>query len=252
MINESLLIQPTDSNYRINVIVKNETVSTNLDARELIKKGLYHPTLIIAESQTGGRGRQGKSFISPKGGLYFSLCLNVGKAIETVMGVTSCAAVAVCRAIDKTVGVSCGIKWVNDIYLDGGKLCGILVESVNDYEKMVTEHLIIGIGVNTGYAPTADCNYKISALNGMVSREVLCTAITKELIKVIDNDFNFKKYSEEYRRRSIVLGHEVEFNDNGMTCCGIAHEITDSGALSIKCGERFILLQSGEISLRLK
>lgn len=236
------------------VVVMSETVSTNADAREIAKAGLARPLLVLAEAQSGGRGRQGKVFHSPRGGLYMTLALPCGLPLTDTVGVTSCAAVAVARAVEKTSGAPCGIKWVNDIYLCGGKLCGILVESVNDYAKMTSEILLIGVGVNLTAAPAvtdsdvkavslAECGYPCD-------RDELCAAITSELLEVRERAFDFAQYSHEYREKSIALGHEVTFMQNGVTFSGQAVGITDSGALTVNCGSRIMTLDSGEIHLR--
>ena len=125
----------------VRVITKELTVSTNNDAKEMIN---FSPsdTLITSEKQTGGRGRQGKSFSSPEGGLYMTLLLRCGMPITTAVGATSCSAVAVSRAIKNVCGIDTGIKWVNDIYAGGKKLCGILTEAVNDYSRGISEYLV--------------------------------------------------------------------------------------------------------------
>lgn len=240
----------------VDVIAKQSTASTNSDARELAKSGLTHPLLILAETQTGGRGRQGKVFHSPEGGLYMTLALPCGLPISDIIGVTSCAAVAVAHAIEKVSGAVCGIKWVNDIYLSGGKLCGILVESVNDYAKMTSETLIIGIGVNLTAAPTVtDSSVKAVSLaecGFSCERDELCVCITRELLKMRENSFDFTKYVGEYREKSIVIGHEVTFVRSGKSYSGTAEEITDTGALVVNCVGETMTLDSGEIHLRVK
>ncbi len=251
MINESN-IRVMLNGRDIDITVKKHTVSTNADLRELIKGHMTRPALIVAESQSGGRGRSGRSFLSPEGGLYMTLGLPVRLPIERALSVTSCTAVALCRAIESVTAAECGIKWVNDIYLQGGKLAGILIESINDYEKMLSEYLIIGIGVNTGEAPTVDADYTISALHDPSIRERLCAAITDEIFGVISSGCDFSIYADEYRLRSTVLGKEISFTENGNTVCGTATEITNTGALEVRCDDEVRLLQSGEISLRVK
>lgn len=240
----------------VDVVVKAETSSTNSDAREAVKSGLARPLLILAEKQTGGRGRQGKVFHSPAGGLYMTLALPCGLPLSDIIGATSCTAVAVVRAIEQVSGAVCGIKWVNDIYLGGGKLCGILIESVNDYTKMTSETLIIGIGVNIEETPlVTDSSVRAVSLSECgfsCGRDVLCAAIVRELLTVRENSFDFKKYVDEYRARSIVLGHEVTFVQNGISYCGTAESITDTGALVVNCSGMTHTLDSGEIHLRLK
>lgn len=238
----------------ITFIRKEETVSTNSDAREICR-GLTSPAVIIADRQSGGRGRQGKTFHSPKGGLYMTVVLPCGLPIEKSIGVTSCTAVCVCKAVEKLTNAVCGIKWVNDIYLNSRKLAGILVESINNYEKMVSDYLIIGIGVNLIETPeVTDSSVRaVSLLEAgyRADRDELCGAILGEILGMQDEEFDFSSYADEYAARSIVLGHEITFTKNGTWCQGYAKSITPTGGLLVCCGDEEIVLDSGEISLRI-
>lgn len=238
------------TSFGTNLIFKPETVSTNADARLLAKSGVRIPTVILADRQTGGKGRAGKSFESPAGGLYMTLLIPSGEKISHIMGATSCAAVAVCRSLKRVYGVDCGIKWVNDIFYEGGKLCGILTESVNDYNTMTSEYLMIGVGVNTGGAPSVECGYKVSSLNSPDKRFELCAEITKELIFMANSRFDLKSCIDEYRRLSLVIGRELTFTENGTEYRGTAEGITDSASLIVKCQDGIHELKSGEISIR--
>ena len=158
----------------VKVVTKELTGSTNNDAKEMIDSSPAD-TLITSEKQTGGRGRQGKSFSSPEGGLYMTLLLRCGMPITTAVGATSCSAVAVSRAIKNVCGIDTGIKWVNDIYAGGKKLCGILTEAVNDYSRGISEYLVIGIGINVLSTPvvpssSVECT-SLSELGYTASRE---------------------------------------------------------------------------------
>ena len=189
----------------VQLIEKEETVSTSTDCKDMIRAhSPTHPVLILAHTQTGGRGRQGKSFSSPRGGLYMSLALRTETELTQTVRVTSAAAVAVCRAIRTVCGLACEIKWVNDIYKNGNKLCGILTEAINDYTRGTTKYLIIGVGVNLTEHPTEINATDLFAETGQaVDRDRLCAEITKELLAILDQikggDF---AYMEEYRRRS--------------------------------------------------
>ena len=238
----------------INVIAKEETGSTSSDARKFADTNPSSPALFVADRQTGGRGRQGKSFISPEGGLYMSLLLPVNMPIRQTIGATSCAAVAVRRAIRNVSGAECGIKWINDLYLSGGKLCGILAESVNDYETMTSRYLIIGVGINMTTAPELndpstravslwECGYS-------ASKEELCAEVVHELMKTYRLGFDFSIYAEEYRSHSILLGQEISFLRNGATEYGVAQSITDRGALEVRCQDKTVILDSGEVTVR--
>ena len=109
----------------------------------------YHRAIIAAESQTAGRGRLGRTFVSPaKTGIYISIIYAPSGGITNPAKITAFSAVAVCRAIKKLYGISCQIKWINDIYANGKKICGILTEGFTNFETGTIESAIIGIGIN--------------------------------------------------------------------------------------------------------
>lgn len=123
--------------------------STNLMAKKMALAGAAHGTVVLAEEQTQGRGRLGRSFYSPKGcGLYMSILLRPNRTKDTAILTTTAAAAAVCRALAGTFGIEAEIKWVNDIYVGGRKICGILTEGVTDFETGSIEALVVGIGIN--------------------------------------------------------------------------------------------------------
>ena len=238
--------------FSLDVTVKRTTGSTNTDGKALCRAGIRRAALIVADEQTGGRGRCGKSFISPTGGLYMSLVLPLGAPVSDAVMATSCSAVAVCRAMER-FGLTCGIKWVNDIYADGRKLCGILVEAVNDYRTMKTESLIVGIGVNIESAPVLCGDVKAVSLRerGCTADATdLCAAIAEEMLALYHDGFDFSSLCEEYVSRSVVLGREITFIENGVTRSGTAIEIGEKGELIVDCGSETEVLSSGEISVR--
>lgn len=109
----------------------------------------YHRAIIAAESQTAGRGRLGRTFVSPaKTGIYISIIYAPSGGITNPAKITAFSAVAVCRAIKELYGISCQIKWINDIYANGKKICGILTEGFTNFETGTIESAIIGIGIN--------------------------------------------------------------------------------------------------------
>ena len=118
--------------------------STNTKAISLAREGADE-AVVIAAKQTGGRGRMGSSFLSPEGGLYLSVLTSRLKAGDGVLALTPAAALAVRRSICRTYGLSCGIKYPNDLLLEGRKLCGILCESVSCGERF---SVVIGAGIN--------------------------------------------------------------------------------------------------------
>lgn len=237
----------------IDVIVKKTTVSTNSDGKELLRRGASGPTLIVSGEQSGGRGRQGKTFISPAGGLYMTLALPVDIPLSDSAAATSCVAVAVCRALEG-FGAECGIKWVNDIYAHGRKLCGILVEAENDYSSMRTKSLVIGIGINFAISPSTGGDVSpisLSELGCTADMEDVCAAVVREIMEIRRSGFDFSVIHGEYIRRSLVLGREITFTENGITRTGIGEAIGEKGELIVHSAGETVVLSSGEISLRL-
>jgi len=131
----------------VNIIRYNEVSSTNALMRERAKTGL-HGDVIVADCQTDGKGTQGRSFFSPNGGLYFSLLLKSfpTAATDILITLTKLTAVAIRRAILSDLGIACKIKKINDIYLNGKKVCGISAESKIEGEEI--KHIILGVGIN--------------------------------------------------------------------------------------------------------
>ena len=239
----------------IKTLILDDTVSTNSDAREMIKNCAPTPILVTAESQSGGRGRMGKTFISPRGGLYMTIALPSNVPIVQASEATPAAAVALIRAIGSFCGIDCGIKWVNDIYANGKKLAGILVESLNDYSTMKSKHLIIGIGVNITTTPTVTDSIvsaiSLADLGIRAAPETLCAAIVREVLQIAESGFTAAPYIDEYRRFSIVLGREITFTSNGESRIGTVSAIRDNGSLEVLCENETLILSGGEISVRL-
>ena len=240
------------SSIPVAVSVFSELDSTNNEAKRRAVDGVDKPALIIAEKQSAGRGRMGRSFYSPDGtGLYMSLLLSIDGGFQNTVGITSAAAVATVRAIRRVCGVETGIKWVNDIYIDNKKIAGILAESFSVGERFFT---VIGIGVNMY---TSDFPDELQGRAGSImakdgNRSELAIAITEELVSLIRGLPN-KDFMQEYRKNSIVLGKEVSFVENGESFSGFADSISDDGALTVILENRDThILKSGEISLRVK
>lgn len=217
----------------------NRIDSTNNEAKIRIEKGIKLPALFIAKSQTAGKGTRGRNFYSDGGGLYMSLAL---KTDETkVQRLTVLAAVAVAQSIEALTGKNVGIKWVNDIYLGGKKLCGILCERVNDA-------VVIGIGVNLFVKEFPDEIKDIAVnLGGSISPEKLAKEITNRILGLICSGQEFIEY---YRSKSVLLGKEVSYVLNGNLYTGMAVDIDDSGALIVKDSEQnTAILSSGDVTL---
>ena len=214
--------------------------STSSECRRQLEAGEKR-CLVLAERQTGGRGRQGRDFFSPAGrGLYFSLLFAPKGGIAAADGFTAYAAVCVRRAILDCCGIDCGIKWVNDLYLGGKKVCGILTEAVGDA-------LIVGVGIDIlpGELP-AELTETAGALGVDCDRNALCAAIVNGLLAWDGGD---RRFLTEYRAASVVLGREIAFQKNGEERRGVARDLAPDGSLIAEVGGVLCRLDSGEVRL---
>ncbi len=216
--------------------------------------------LAVAEKQENGRGRSGKSFYSPVGhGLYMSMLLKDEKAVSDNLATVK-ACLAVCRAIDRITGTDkqngVGIKWVNDIYYGGKKLCGILCERAQGYDGKA--YVVIGIGVNLffdrGEAPKdiRDIAGSVFDISGVeYDALTLCAEITNELEKLFVQDVETTNILSEYKGRSIILGHEISVMQGDEVKRAAALDICEDGSLLVRYEDGFTAkLCGGEVSIR--
>lgn len=231
--------------------------STNKEARRYARSGGDAPALFVANGQSEGRGRLGRSFYSPVGtGLYMTLLMDVtADRAESITRLTSLAAVAVTDALREVTNISSRIKWVNDIYIDGKKVCGILAESFFEADR---RYVALGVGINldTSVFP-ADIsdiagNIGVRATDSLKAR--LSEAVAKRILRLYAlAEGGDLSYMVAYRERSAVLGRRVTFSQNGESREGVAVSVNDDGGLEVRLDNGCtVLLSSGEITVRLK
>ena len=221
--------------------------STNKRLKEMAQKNdLPEGTCLIANEQTEGRGRLGRSFISPPGtGIYMSMLVRPRGAISDIGEITAWTAVAVHNAILKAYGVDTGIKWVNDLFIGGRKMTGILTEMTIEGEIGMISNVIIGIGVNVNQEQTdfpdeiADTATSIKASTGLspLPRAKLAAEMIRELDKMISLWPEGRiDYLETYRRCCITLGNEVTVSNyaTGETKEAFALDINDDFSLKVR------------------
>ncbi len=232
--------------------------STNTLLFERAKQGEKDKTVIVARHQTGGRGRRGKSFFSPNGtGLYMSLLTRKALSLDTINYLTPAVAVAVAKAIESVADKKCGIKWVNDIYIEGKKVAGILTETKYDFKKGELCFAVIGIGINLT-VPKGDFPDELKNIAAAVFEECCDddrTKMMKEVILNLDgilNNFDPKRFMNEYRSRSILDGKEITVASPDGEVRATAIEVDDEARLVIKVGGEKAALSSGEVSIRLE
>ncbi len=227
--------------------------STNTYIKNLPVKERVDGLIVVADKQTAGRGRMGKTFKSDGKGIYMSFVIKTDCAVSEAVVLTSFAAVSVCRAIEKVCGINAGIKWVNDIVYGGRKLCGILTEAVN-VSGDKAECFIIGIGVNVNEEKfTDDLKDKAVSLkmilNRNVDKEKLLLALKEELNEMKVSCFNDKEnFYNEYIKRSVMFGKTVVLNCDDIPAEVIG--IDKNYALAVKYGNGEIKkVNSGDISV---
>ena len=246
--------QALDPGYQDIPLILLDTIdSTNQEAKRRLLDHAKHRTVIFSEEQTQGRGRLGRSFYSPAcTGLYFSAILLPNLPLEQVGCLTVAAANAVCRGLEELGVKQPGIKWVNDIYIKGKKVCGILTEGSSHWETGVLESAVVGIGINVS---TLEFPGELGQKAGSV---FLAPGLRSRLAgRVLSHLFALTEpvrpaaLMEEYKQRCIVLGKTVRYQLQGKEHQAMAVDINEAGNLIVEENGARQVLSSGEISVRL-
>ena len=226
----------------------------------------YHRAIIIAESQSAGRGRLGRTFVSPqKTGIYISVIYAPKGGITNPARLTACAAVAICRAIKN---YNPQIKWINDIFVCSKKVCGILAEGVANFESGMIESAVIGIGINIKKNKTA-FNGELADVAGTledasdikISRTQVASEIAGQVLEIFEEDASseaaHKAIIKEYKEASFLLGKELTvfplIGDKKSSYKATATDIDENAGLIVTLpdGTKKVL-NSGEVTLRSK
>lgn len=238
--------------------VYDEIDSTNIKAKAMALEGAPHGTVIFADCQTAGRGRLGRTFVSPPGsGIYMSIILRPAADLGKAMLITTATAAAVCKAVREVTGKDAGIKWVNDIYIGEKKICGILTEAMTDFESGNLESVIVGIGINFKADPEAfpeDVLERISWIyeseDAAVTRNRLAAAVADETLSVCER-LDDRAFLDYYREHAIMLNKDIVYIRGNERRAAHTLDIDENGGLIVMLpdGERKVL-SSGEISIR--
>ena len=248
-------LDSTDTERKI--IVLDETDSTNNEAKKLAAEGAVHGTVVIADSQTAGRGRLDRQFVSPAGkGLYMSIIIRPESDIKFAPMITSAAAVAAAIAVENICGSEVQIKWVNDLYMNGKKICGILTEAAVNTDGKSLEYVIVGIGINVrSISDELDDELKLRASSiedetgKILDRNVLCAAVLNELDTWLGK-IEDRSYITEYRQREFLTGKRIIAESGGKIITGTAVGIDRNANLMVELPNGDIInLNSGEANL---
>lgn len=236
------------------------TDSTNTQAKHLAKAGAPHGTVLIADSQTGGRGRMGRTFVSPAGqGIYLSVILRPSCPPDRLMHLTCAVAVAMCDAVESVAGFRPGAKWINDLVCGGRKLGGILTELSLDTATGLTEYAVVGIGINCNQqlshfpAELQDMAGSLQMVTGQpVDRAALAAAMITALWQMDKQLLTDKPgLMARYRTDCITLGQDVAVHGADTLWHGKAIDMDADGALLIRRPDGSLCtVGSGEVSVR--
>lgn len=264
VISRSVLSELIEKNCDIRVF---EVVdSTNSYAKEVHVSN--KPLVVVANEQTKGRGRLGREFYSPSSkGIYMTIAFEPDFEIDKAMLITTLTAVAVCHAFEEVIGVEPKIKWVNDIYMDNKKVCGILTEAQSNSKVGAIDKMIVGIGINCFVQDFPDsikdrATY-IKNPQKDFDRNALIAAITNNFFQLVEN-FDPQKLLRDYKSRSMILGQPILIygtsqsalpENGGRGIKARAIDIDENGGLVVEYLEGAMKLQketitSGEVTIR--
>lgn len=251
---------PPDHPWRGDIHWFDTINSTNTHAKTMAAAGAPHGTVLIADSQTAGRGRLGRTFVSPKGtGIYMSVILRPHCPPAQLMHLTCAAAVAACDAVETALSFRPGIKWINDLIYGGKKLAGILTELSIDPKTALVDYAVIGIGINCNQS-TDDFPPELRdiACSGAMAcgAPVDCSRLVADLILSLEH-MSQRLLADKaatmtrYRQDCVTLGAEVTVIGSNTQRQGTALDITEDGALVVLFEDGHTeAVSSGEVSVR--
>ena len=236
----------------------NTVDSTNDYAKMLAKQDAPEYTLVVADTQTHGKGRMGRAFSSPSGtGIYMSFILRPKTSLETAQLITSCVAVAISKAIDTLCNCSSKIKWVNDIFLNDKKISGTLTEGAINFENGSFEYAIVGIGINVRSVKNIFDGELSSIATSIEDETGLKISRSRLIAEVFNNVYlqlqsiDEKSFIKEYKKRSLIVGKDVIVSENGQEVFAKAIGIDKTAGLIVQFEDGSTkVLNSGEARIR--
>ncbi len=235
-----------------------ETGSTNIDAKRLGEEGAAHGTIVVADKQNAGRGRRGRAWQSPAGkDIYFTILLRPSFEPDKASGLTLVMALSVAQAVERKCSLKAGIKWPNDVVLNGKKICGILTEM--NMETDYIQHVVIGVGINVNLdeMPEEISQTATSILWESGEKTARAELLQEVLARFEENYGMYEKESdlsymlEEYNSYLVNVGKQVKVLDPKGEFEGIARGINASGELLIETPDGKVAeVYAGEVSVR--
>ncbi len=232
-----------------------ECTSTNDLAKKLASDGFPHGTVVVAKCQTAGRGRMGRTFLSPQGGVYLSVVLRPQMPAAELLNLTPRLAVAAVRAVEETCALRPQIKWINDLVIGTKKVAGILTELGLD-DKGNAQFAVCGIGINCNGSREdfpAELQKTTTSLQEetgkIVDTDLLTGALVREILSLLHGSASAQM--EDYRKNCLTIGQKVQLHQGERITPAVAEGVDDDGGLWVyyEDGTRE-KVSSGEVSVR--
>ena len=245
--------------FDADIIIYDKAASSNDIAKALAQEGAKEFTVVVVKSQTKGKGRLGRSFISSsEGGLYFTLVLRPKIPADKALDITILSAVAVSDAIKKTSGKDAQIKWVNDVYINDKKCAGILTEAQLNFEIGTLDFAVVGIGINI-VPPQNGFDEEISKIaTSIYEKNAPCGYKAYLLAEILNNIFHYynnigkREYIKPYKEKSLIIGKEVDVYIGNEIILGKAIDIDENAHLIVETKDGIKSFSSGEARVRKK
>lgn len=248
-------IEKHSKNIKVNSF--NCVDSTNTVAKKLAENGADEGAVVAAIKQTAGKGRLGRTFLSKKGGVYLSIVLRPQIDPADTLFITVAAAVAAAQAIEAVSGKKCEIKWVNDIYINSKKVCGILTEGGFNADGTLN-YAVLGVGVNL-FEPKGDFPANLPLADSVFHKKdgiLLKNRVKEQLIAEFSNRFfeiyenlEKKEFIKEYQQRSFLTGKDITYTKDGVTYNAKVMGIDDNAHLIVSKDGKTNVLSHGEIQI---
>ena len=243
---------------RCAIQVQESVTSTNTVLKGLAEQGGAEGMVLLAQEQTQGKGRLGRTFFSPKGtGLYMSVLLRPRFSAEEALSITTAAAVAVAEAVDQVTGQHARIKWVNDVYLRGRKVCGILTEAAVDFESGGLQYAVLGMGINIR-EPEGGFSPELAQVAGaLFPGEVPAGARTRLAAAILNRFFSYyqalpdRTFMKAYAKRSLLTGMEVTYTQGDRAGEGLVLRVDEEARLLLRLPDgREQAFSAGEVQIK--
>ncbi|MCJ7718635.1 biotin--[acetyl-CoA-carboxylase] ligase [Candidatus Bathyarchaeota archaeon] len=241
------------------IFFKRSVASTNSWARRFARLGACDGTVFLAESQTAGRGRLKRKWVSPAGGLWFSVVLRPRLKSAEAFGLVFVASLAVAEVLEELYGLKTQVKWPNDVLVDSKKVCGILAETKSDSKNV--EYVVVGIGINANFGVKKllpeDLWKTVTSLEDELGRKIELELLLKALLEKLERlcdvflEKGFCVVLDEWKKYAGFLGCQVDVVSMDERLTGLALDVDNSGCLVLKLGDGTVKhVFAGDVALQ--